>query len=147
MKEQKINIKEIIIKVETKIIKIDKQGDDIEKQLLEKQKFIDSNYVCGISEIDYYHCTEYTIKYYCGHIEFYPTSTDSATLRLNIKIDSGLIKLIQSLCLENVVEVCDKQTQLFKEIFKESVKDGQTEIQNKVNKSFLSLPFSNNNNN
>ena len=60
-------------------------------------------------------------------------------------MDSGFIKLIQSLCLENVVEACDKQTQLFKEMFKESVKDVEKEVNNKLGKSFLSLPFFNKN--
>jgi hypothetical protein len=42
-----------------------------------------------------------------------------------------------SLCLENVVEVCDKQTNLFKEMFVKHVKESQNSVNTKINNSFL----------
>lgn len=146
MTEEKITIKEINISIKEKEFYIPKNKGDIrDKKLAQKQEFINSNCVYKVLERDLYDEIRYEIKYYYGYIEFLPTSTDSATLTLEIKMDSGLLKLVESLCLENVIEACDKQTQLFKEIFKESVKDGHMEMQNKINKSFLSLPFFNKN--
>lgn len=150
MTEQKIKIKEIKISTEEKTFfitneKYQQSKDQIDNELAEMQKFIGNNYICEIKKYEKLNFTKYEIIYYFGYIEFFPTLTDSATLKLDIKMDSGFIKLIQSLCLENVVEACDKQTQLFKEMFKESVKDVEKEVNNKLGKSFLSLPFFNKN--
>lgn len=136
---EQIKIKQIKIYLQSKEFSyyVSDKKEKIDEVLRQKEEFTKNVFLSYEKKTDGYR-VEYTVYYYTGSIEFLPTKTDSSTLTLEIKADKGLLQLITSMCLENVAEVCDKQTQLFKSMFVASVEDGKEEIGKKIKSSFLS---------
>ena len=115
---EQIKIKEINIKLDKKTFSYyesDKQ-DKIDEILKQKEAFINNVFLAYEKKINSYRI-EYEVYYYVGNITFLPTKTDSANLTLDLNIDKKLIQLIISHSLKNVVEVCDKQTEMFKSLY------------------------------
>lgn len=113
-----IKINGINIKLDKKTFsyyKSDEQ-DKIDKILKEKETFINSVFFAFEDKKNDYRI-EHEVYYYVGKITFLPTKTDSANLILDLNIDKKLIQLIISHSLKNVVEVCDKQTEMFKSMY------------------------------
>lgn len=137
---EQIRIRKIDIKICTQefCYYISDKKEKIDEVLQQKTNFIQNVCFSHEEKINDYRVS-HIVYYYTGSIEFLPTKTDSATLNLQIKTDKGLLQLITSMCLENVVEVCDKQTQLFKSMFAASVENGKEEIDKKIKSSFLGI--------
>lgn len=115
-----IKIKEINIKLNLKTFyyyKSDNQNK-VNEILKAKETFINSvPFVFENKKDDDDYRIEHEVYYYSGCIAFLPTKTDSANLTLNLNLDKKLIHLITSHSLKNVVEVCDKQTEMFKSMY------------------------------
>ena len=109
---------------------------EISKILQEKNDFIENNYI-SYEEIKESYRTTHKVFYYSGSISFAPVETNDASIKLNVKTDKGLMKLIASMCLENVVQVCEKQTNAFRSNFEKYVKGSQEDINKKIDNSFL----------
>jgi hypothetical protein len=137
-----MKIKNIEIKTTSKKFFLVKEKDDKDglrkKQLEAIEEFKRNNVVIKEDKKDYtFQDSEVEIIYYYGFIAFFPTETEEAKLILQVNADKAMLELIMSLCLENVVEVCDKQTNLFKEMFVKHVKESQNSVNTKINNSFL----------
>ena len=137
-----MKIKNIEIKTTSKKFFLVREKDDKDglrkKQLEAIEEFKRNNVVIEEDKKDYtFQDSEVEIIYYCGLIAFFPTQTEEAKLILQVNADKAMLELIMSLCLENVVEVCDKQTNLFKEMFVKHVKESQNSVNTKINNSFL----------
>ena len=116
---EQITIEQIQIKLHKKVFSYycsDKQ-DNVDKILKEKENFINNVFFVYEDKKDLNYKIEFEVYYYVGNITFLPTKTDSANLTLNLKIDKNLIHSIISHSLKNVVEVCDKQTEMFKSLY------------------------------
>lgn len=92
------------------------EQDKVNEILKEKETFINSVPFAFENKTVGYKI-EHEVYYYVGKITFLPTKTDSANLTLDLNIDKKLIHLIISHSLKNVVEVCDKQTEMFKSMY------------------------------
>ncbi len=113
-----ITIEQIQIKLHKQVFSYyesDNQ-DKIDEILKQKEAFINKVFFAYEKKINSYRI-EYEVYYYVGNITFLPTKTDSANLTLDLKIDKNLIHSIISHSLKNVVEVCDKQTEMFKSLY------------------------------
>lgn len=137
-----MKIKNIEIKTTSKKFFLVREKDDKDglrkKQLEAIEEFKRNNVVIKEDKKDYtFQDSEVEIIYYYGFIAFFPTETEEAKLILQVNADKAMLELIMSLCLENVVEVCDKQTNLFKEMFIKQVKESQNSVNTKINNSFL----------
>jgi len=137
-----MKIKNIEIKTTSKNFFLVREKDDKDglrkKQLEAIEEFKRNNVVIKEDKKDYtFQDSEVEIIYYYGFIAFFPTETEEAKLILQVNADKAMLELIMSLCLENVVEVCDKQTNLFKEMFVKHVKESQNSVNTKINNSFL----------
>jgi hypothetical protein len=137
-----MKIKNIEIKTTSKKFFLVREKDDKDglrkKQLEVIEEFKRNNVVIKENKKDYtFQDSEVDIIYYYGLIAFFPTQTEEANLILQVNADKAMLELIMSLCLENVVEVCDKQTNLFKEMFVKHVKESQNSVNTKINNSFL----------
>jgi len=137
-----MKIKNIEIKTKSKKFFLVREKDDKDrlrkKQLEAIEEFKRNNVVIKEDKKDYtFQDSEVEIIYYHGSIEFFPTETEEAKLILQVNADKAMLELIMSLCLENVVEVCDKQTNLFKEMFVKHVKESEKSVNTKINNSFL----------
>lgn len=114
-----ITIEQMQIKLHKKVFSYycsDKQ-DNVDKILKEKENFINNVFFVYENKEDLNYKIEFEVYYYVGNITFLPTKTDSANLTLDLKIDKNLIHSIISHSLKNVVEVCDKQTEMFKSLY------------------------------
>jgi hypothetical protein len=137
-----MKIKNIEIKTTSKKFFLVREKDDKDglrkKQLEAIEEFKRNNVVIKEDKKDYtFQDSEVEIIYYYGFIAFFPTETEEAKLILQVNVDKAMLELIMSLCLENVVEVCDKQTNLFKEMFVKHVNESQNSVNTKINNSFL----------
>jgi hypothetical protein len=137
-----MKIKNIEIKTTSKKFFLVREKDDKDglrkKQLEAIEEFKRNNVVIKEDKKDYtFQDSEVEIIYYYGLIAFFPTQTEEAKLILQVNADKAMLELIMSLCLENVVEVCDKQTNLFKEMFVKHVKESEKSVNTKINNSFL----------
>jgi hypothetical protein len=137
-----MKIKNIEIKTTSKKFFLVREKDDKDglrkKQLEAIEEFKRNNVVIKEDKKDYtFQDSEVEIIYYHGSIAFFPTETEEAKLILQVNADKAMLELIMSLCLENVVEVCDKQTNLFKEMFVKHVNESQNSVNTKINNSFL----------
>ena len=114
-----INIKEINIKINVKTFSYYKSDDQnkVNEIIEKKETFINSVFFAFQNKKDCGYKIEHEVYYYVGIITFLPTKTDSANLTLDLKIDKNLIHSIISHSLKNVVEVCDKQTEMFKSMY------------------------------
>lgn len=110
--------------------------NEISKILQEKNDFIKNNHI-SYEEIEEGYRITHKVFYYSGSISFAPVKTNDASIKLNVKTDEGLMKLIASMCLENVVQVCEKQTDAFRSNFEKYVKGSQEDIDKKIDNSFL----------
>lgn len=116
---EQIKIEKITIKLNKQVFSYyysDKQ-DKVNEILKEKETFINSVPFAFENKEDLGYKIEFEVYYYVGKITFLPTKTDSANLTLDLNIDKKLIHLIISHSLKNVVEVCDKQTEMFKSMY------------------------------
>ena len=113
-----ITIEQIQIKLHKKVFSYYESDDQdkIDEILKQKEAFINKVFFAYEKKINGYRI-EYEVYYYVGNITFLPTKTDSANLTLDLKIDKNLIHSIISHSLKNVVEVCDKQTEMFKSLY------------------------------
>lgn len=113
-----ITIEQIQIKLHKQVFSYYESDDQdkIDEILKQKEAFINNVFFAYEKKINSYRI-EYEVYYYVGNITFLPTKTDSANLTLNLKIDKNLIHSIISHSLKNVVEVCDKQTEMFKSLY------------------------------
>lgn len=115
---EQITIEQIKIQLNKKIFshfQHDKQ-DKIDEILKQKEAFINNVSFAYETKIINYQ-VQYEVYYYVGNITFLPTKTDCAQLTLNLNPDKNLINLIISNSLKNVVQVCDKQTEMFKSMY------------------------------
>lgn len=137
MKIQSIEIKTAVKRFSVATEKNDKNGLR-KKQLEAIEEFKRNNITIGAERQCYFSMDDdVDITYYCGLIKFFPTSTEEANLTLEVKPDKAILELMMSFCLQNVVEVCDKQTNLFKEMFIKHAKESQESVNTKINNSFL----------
>lgn len=115
---EQITIEQIQIKLHKQVFSYYESDDQdkIDEILKQKEAFINNVFFAYEKKINSYRI-EYEVYYYVGNITFLPTKTDSANLTLNLKIDKNLIHSIISHSLKNVVEVCDKQTEMFKSLY------------------------------
>lgn len=115
---EQITIEQIQIKLHKQVFSYYESDDQdrIDEILKQKEAFINNVFFAYEKKINSYRM-EYEVYYYVGNITFLPTKTDSANLTLNLKIDKNLIHSIISHSLKNVVEVCDKQTEMFKSLY------------------------------
>ena len=113
-----ITIEQIQIKLHKQVFSYYESDDQdkIDEILKQKEAFINNVFFAYEKKINSYRM-EYEVYYYVGNITFLPTKTDSANLTLDLKIDKNLIHSIISHSLKNVVEVCDKQTEMFKSLY------------------------------
>jgi hypothetical protein len=137
-----MKIQNIEIKTTTKSFSVVRQEDDKDglrkKQLEAIEEFKRNNIVVREDRNDYtFQASEVYITHYCGLITFFPTQTKEAKLSLQVNADKAMLELIISLCLQNVVEVCDQQTNLFKQMFIKHVEESQESVNKKINNSFL----------
>lgn len=115
---EQITIEQIQIKLHKQVFSYYESYDQnkIDEILKQKEAFINKVFFAYEKKINGYRI-EYEVYYYVGNITFLPTKTDSANLTLDLKIDKNLIHSIISHSLKNVVEVCDKQTEMFKSLY------------------------------
>lgn len=115
---EQITIEQIQIKLHKQVFSYYESDDQdkIDEILKQKEAFINNVFLAYEKKINSYRI-QYEVYYYVGNITFLPTKTDSANLTLNLKIDKNLIHSIISHSLKNVVEVCDKQTEMFKSLY------------------------------
>lgn len=115
---EQITIEKIQIKLHKQVFSYYESDDQdkIDEILKQKEAFINNVFFAYEKKINSYRI-EYEVYYYVGNITFLPTKTDSANLTLDLKIDKNLIHSIISHSLKNVVEVCDKQTEMFKSLY------------------------------
>lgn len=115
---EQITIEQIQIKLHKQVFSYYESDDQdkIDEILKQKEAFINNVFFAYEKKINSYRI-EYEVYYYVGNITFLPTKTDSANLTLDLKIDKNLIHSIISHSLKNVVEVCDKQTEMFKSLY------------------------------
>ena len=113
-----ITIEQIQIKLHKQVFSYYESDDQdkIDEILKQKEAFINNVFFAYEKKINSYRM-EYEVYYYVGNITYLPTKTDSANLTLDLNIDKKLIHLIISHSLKNVVEVCDKQTEMFKSMY------------------------------
>lgn len=115
---EQITIEQIQIKLHKQVFSYYESDDQdkIDEILKQKEAFINNVFFAYEKKINSYRI-QYEVYYYVGNITFLPTKTDSANLTLDLKIDKNLIHSIIAHSLKNVVEVCDKQTEMFKSLY------------------------------
>lgn len=115
---EQITIEQIQIKLHKQVFSYYESDDQdkIDEILKQKEAFINNVFLAYEKKINSYKI-EHEVYYYVGNITFLPTKTDSANLTLDLKIDKNLIHSIISHSLKNVIEVCDKQTEMFKSLY------------------------------
>lgn len=140
MTEEKIIIQSISIKLVTKDFdqgyklenkeKIEKDIKDFKKNHHVIKEYPRHNYDKSIC-----------LEYYSGQVTFKPVKEGGASLKMEVNLPPDAIKSVAAMCLDNVCEVCEKQTKAFQDTFVNYVKENSealTDQNEKIKKGLIS---------
>lgn len=140
MTKEKITIQSISIRLATKSFEYGYDLKNKEKADSGIKEFKKNHYVVREEKKNDWSKTT-TLYYYTGNIEFEPVKEKGSSLKMDIRLPIDAIKSVATMCLDNVCDICEKQTRAFQNTFVDYVKEnsGALTTQNeKIKESLIS---------
>ena len=139
--KNEVRIKSISIGANYKDFPFRNYGDEdlAKKASKEIKSFKKDHFVFSETKKDDY-CKTTVLHYYEGEVVFFPTKEGESSLAMKIDLSPDMLKMISVMCLDNVCNLCEKQTKAFQERFVKMTQQHEeslTRESKRIGESFL----------